>query len=375
MNSGLSITECLYLLKGAKSMNAIWFCRFVFARLNLILFSFSIYINQSCFNIINYRTAIVRSGSSGRFSSDEESLAVAISLSGFTSTRASGRRGGRRRRWRGSRRRRRGGRRRRRSRRYLESAAIVIYPLAVAHQRRDVTRLASAEEIRRQFQCVGPFEARSTFRSPAERVSASGNRFHRRSSATTWLVYSISAIASSGRPPAASSSSSPLVSASSIVAASSSAAALAPAATRRSSGSPRTAFDSHGARFAPSPSARRRLQLRQVWQDVQHAAWTRGMPVFLLPYSRLHHSCFDFFLICYPRWRSFAYISMALYCHDKNNFHFNNSYFYIYTIYFCIKKYYKYIILNIGNYFVCNVNFFYIEFCIYVFLYNFLCIL
>lgn len=222
------------------------------------------------------RTAVFRSRPSGGLAGDEESLAVSVSLPGLTPARAPGRRGGRRCRRGGGRRGRRGGRRRGRPRGHLEPAAVVVDPVAVAGQRRDLARLASAEEVRRQFQRVGAPQAGPALRAPAERVAAPGVRVHRRPSAAARLVDPVPAAAPPGRPPAAPSAPPPLVPAPPAAAAPSSAAALAPAAARRPSGSSRAALDAHGARVTPSPSARRRLQLRQVRQDVQHAARTRG---------------------------------------------------------------------------------------------------
>lgn len=222
------------------------------------------------------RTAIFRSWSSGGLAGDEESLAVSISLPGFSSARASGCRSGRRRRRGGGRRGRRGGRRRGRPRRHLEPATVVVHPVTVTSQRRDVAHIAPPEEIRRQFQRVRAPQAGSTLRAPAERVAPSRIRFHGRPSAPARLVDPVPAAAPSGRPPAAPSAPPSLVPASPAAAASSSTTALAPVAARRSSGSSGTTFDSHGARVTPPSSARRCLQLRQVRQDVQHAAWTRG---------------------------------------------------------------------------------------------------
>lgn len=226
--------------------------------------------------MVYYRTVIFRSWSSGGLAGDKESLAVSISLPGFSSARWSGRRGGRRCRWRGSRCGRRGSRWRGWSWRYLESATIVVNAIAIASQCRDIAHIASAEEICRQFQRVGTPEAGSTFRTPAECVPTSRIRFHGRSSTTTRLVDPVPTVAPSEQSPASPSTSPSLVPAPPTATASSSAAALAPVVTRRSSGSPGTAFDSHGTRVAPSSSARRCLQLRQVRQDVQHAAWARG---------------------------------------------------------------------------------------------------
>lgn len=187
-----------------------------------------------------------------------------------------GRRGGR------SRRGRRGGRGGGRSRRSVESASFFLYAIAYRYDYLGdvVPSVASTEKIGRHVQRLGAPKARSTLGPPSERLVASSGRGgrDRRSpgSSTGQLLHPISASPPSGWTFTAASAPSSLLPTSSVVAPSSIAAPLAPAPTRGSSWTPGSTLDSHGSRATSSPSASRRLQLRQVRQDVQHASRPRG---------------------------------------------------------------------------------------------------